>query len=73
MSRPLYFHPPKVGCCLSSHYAVNAAPEDRQELRTESEMHSQELNGLHLANWVSHLAISIGWEFGREEGVLNGS
>ena len=45
--------------CLSSHYAVNAAPEDWRELRTKSEMHSQELTGLHLADWVSHLAISI--------------
>lgn len=38
--------------CLFPFFFTTLAPEDWRELRTKSENHSQELTGLHLADWV---------------------
>lgn len=62
-----YFHSKieiKIKHCISNLIIIFAfdpfiAPENWRELRTKSERNSQELTGLHLADWVRTMIILI--------------
>lgn len=41
---------------LIYRFTRKIAPENWQELRSKPELHSSELTGLHLADWVSRLS-----------------